>query len=47
MKCTHVYEKQLSVISDVDENNPALFMHKVGRKITRINKRLSKLYSPM
>ena len=47
MKCTHIFEKQLSVINDVDENNPALVMHKVERKITKINKRSSKLYSPI
>jgi hypothetical protein len=43
MKWTHVYKKQHSVVSDVYGNNPALVMHKVGRKITKINKRLSKL----
>jgi len=37
MKCTYVYEKQRFVISDVDENNRALVLHKVGRKITKIN----------
>jgi hypothetical protein len=47
MKCRQFYGKQHSVISDVDENTPAPVVHMMGRKITKINKRLPKLYSPV